>query len=101
MSSFQIRQSAYSIALIVLLFPANLFMNASIAKFLWLHRKRREASGGTFMLSAAASNNNNEGPVKEVEKKLCFITFTMFVTNIVGLICQVSKILGKFSILKK
>ncbi|KAI1703144.1 srg family chemoreceptor domain-containing protein [Ditylenchus destructor] len=73
----EVRQSAYSIAVIVLFFPVNLAMNISIAQFLWKHRKKHESHG-----------NIVGGVNQDAEMKLCFITFTMFVTNIVGLVCQ-------------
>ncbi|KAI1723990.1 srg family chemoreceptor domain-containing protein [Ditylenchus destructor] len=73
----EVRQSAYSIAVIVLFFPVNLAMNISIAHFLWKHRQKHESHG-----------NIVGGVNQDAEMKLCFITFTMFVTNIVGLVCQ-------------
>uniref|UniRef100_A0A915DYF8 Serpentine receptor class gamma n=1 Tax=Ditylenchus dipsaci TaxID=166011 RepID=A0A915DYF8_9BILA len=58
----EIRQSAYGIGAILAFFPASLVMNCKIALFLWK---------------------------TDAEAKLCFITFTLLVTNFVGLVCQV------------
>ncbi|KAI1702212.1 srg family chemoreceptor domain-containing protein [Ditylenchus destructor] len=52
-------------------------MNISIVYYLWKHRQKHESHG-----------NIVGGVNQEAEMKLCFITFTMFVTNIVGLVCQ-------------
>ncbi|KAI1700646.1 srg family chemoreceptor domain-containing protein [Ditylenchus destructor] len=72
------RQSLYSIALIVAFAPAMLIMNMSIAFSLW--RRRREKLKKT--------GGQSTERVRDAEAKLCILTFTMMVTYLAGLVCQ-------------
>ncbi|KAI1698656.1 srg family chemoreceptor domain-containing protein [Ditylenchus destructor] len=72
------RQSLYSIALIVAFAPAMLVMNLSIAYSLW--RRRREKLNKT--------GGQSTDRVRNAEAKLCILTFTMMVTYLAGLVCQ-------------
>ncbi|KAI1695539.1 srg family chemoreceptor domain-containing protein [Ditylenchus destructor] len=72
------RQSLYSIALIVAFAPAMLAMNMSIAYSLW--RRRKAKLNKTF--------NQSTDRVRDAEAKLCILTFTMMVTYLAGLVCQ-------------
>ncbi|KAI1714148.1 srg family chemoreceptor domain-containing protein [Ditylenchus destructor] len=73
------RQSLYGIALIVAFAPAMLVMNMSIAYSLW--RRRRE------YLNKTGGQSTNR--VQNAEAKLCILTFTMMLTYLVGLVCQI------------
>ncbi|KAI1730897.1 srg family chemoreceptor domain-containing protein [Ditylenchus destructor] len=72
------RQSLYSIAVIIAFAPAMILSNMSIAYSLWRRRKQR--------LTQTSNQDTQKG--SDAEAKLCVLTFTMLVTNLVGLVCQ-------------
>uniref|UniRef100_A0A915DWQ4 Serpentine receptor class gamma n=1 Tax=Ditylenchus dipsaci TaxID=166011 RepID=A0A915DWQ4_9BILA len=76
----EIRQSAYGIGAIIAFFPASFVMNCKIALFLWKNSQANKGKTGNFVVDKG---------IQDAEAKLCLITFTLFVTNFVGLVCQI------------
>ncbi|KAH7725915.1 SRG-40 protein [Aphelenchoides avenae] len=72
------RQAMYSVASVFLLGLPTFGLNVAIAYSLLSHRRKRQGA-----------SNQASDPVSEAEMKLCIMTGVMFLTNVVGFVCQV------------
>ncbi|KAH7711847.1 hypothetical protein AAVH_20845 [Aphelenchoides avenae] len=71
------RQAMYSVASVFLLGLPTFGLNVAIAYSLLSHRRKRQGA-----------SNQASDPVSEAEMKLCIMTGVMFLTNVVGFVCQ-------------